>query len=62
MPVNDFKWFEDISKFNVDFIKRYNDENDERYLMFNILKIYITLTMIYPFCLKEWKLENSKSL
>ena len=25
MPVNDFKWVEDISEFNEDFIKSYND-------------------------------------
>ena len=29
LPVNDFKWVEDISEFNVDFIKSYNDGKDE---------------------------------
>ena len=29
MPVNDFKWVEDISEFNESFIKSYNEESDE---------------------------------
>ena len=29
LPVNNFEWFEDISQFNEDFIKRYNEERDE---------------------------------
>ena len=31
-------------------------------LMFNILKIYVISTMIYLFCLKEWKLKMEKLL
>ena len=33
MPVNDFKWVEDISEFNENFIKSYNDERDEGYFL-----------------------------
>ena len=36
--VYDFKWVRDNSEFNEDFMKSYNDENDEGYflkLMFN---------------------------
>ena len=29
LPVNDFKQVEDISEFNKDFVKSYNDESDE---------------------------------
>ena len=50
--VNDFKWVEETSQFNEDFIKSYNDDSDEGIflkLMFNILKICITFTIIYPF-------------
>ena len=53
---NVFKWVEDVSKFNEDFIKSYDDESDERNflkLRFNILKACITFTIIYPFWLKE---------
>ena len=33
LRVNNFKWVEDISEFNEDFIKSYNDENDEGYFL-----------------------------
>ena len=32
-PVNEFKWVDDISKFNKDFIKSFNDESDEGYFL-----------------------------
>ena len=54
-----FKWVEEISEFNKDFTKSDKDESDEGYflrLMFDILKIYIIFTLIYPFCQREWKL------
>ena len=31
LPVNNFEWIEETSQFNEDFIKNYNEENDERY-------------------------------
>ena len=31
LQVNDFKWVEETSQFNEDFIKSYNDERDEGY-------------------------------
>ena len=33
LPVNDFKWVEDISKFDERFIKSYNEESDEGYFV-----------------------------
>ena len=33
LPVNDFKWVEDISKFDQVFIKRYEWESDEGYFL-----------------------------
>ena len=33
MPVNEFKWVQDISEFNEDFIKSYNDNSDEGYFL-----------------------------
>ena len=33
MPVNEFKWVQDISEFNEDFIKSYNDNSDEGYFI-----------------------------
>ena len=29
LPVKNFEWVEDISEFNEDFMKSYNDENHE---------------------------------
>ena len=31
LPVNNFEWIEETSQFNEDFIKNFNEENDERY-------------------------------
>ena len=59
VPENDFKdlWVKDISELNEDFIKSYNDECDEGYFLEVDVqyhpKIYVTLPMIYLFCLKE---------
>ena len=33
LPVNKFKWIEDTSQFNEDFIKIYNEESDEGYFL-----------------------------
>ena len=33
LPVNNFEWTEEISQFNEDLIKNYNDENDEGYFL-----------------------------
>ena len=33
LPVNKFEWIEDISQFNEDFIKNYNEESDEGYFL-----------------------------
>ena len=57
LAVNDFKRVEDISELYESFIKSYNEEKVMKDIflkfMFDILKIYIIFTMIYPFCLKE---------
>ena len=31
LPVNGFKWVEDLSEFDESFIKNYNEESDEGY-------------------------------
>ena len=33
LPVNKFEWIEEASQFNEDFIKNYNEENDEGYFL-----------------------------
>ena len=55
LPVSKFEWIEDTFQFNEVFIKNYNEESDEGFflkLMFNILKNYMTFTMIYHFRLR----------
>ena len=64
-PVNDFKWVEEASEFNENWVKSYNDENyeldvDVMKMMFNILKICITFTMIYLFLPEKMKIEKNK--
>ena len=55
LPVNNFEWIEDTFQFNEDFIKNYNEENDEIYFLqvvFNTLKNYMNFIIIYHFYLK----------
>ena len=33
LPVNNYEWIEDTYQFNEDFIKNYNEENDEGYFL-----------------------------
>ena len=65
LPVKKFEWIKGTSQFNEDFIKNYNVERDEGYLLqvdVQILKKYINFIMIYHFYQKEWKLKKSESL
>ena len=32
-PANNFKWVDNISRFDESFIKYYNEESDERYFL-----------------------------
>ena len=33
LPVNGFKWVEDIPKFNEDFMRNYNEKGNEGYFL-----------------------------
>ena len=65
LPVDDFKWVDDLSIFTEDFIKNYDEEDDTGYLFVvdveypRNLQSYI---VIYPSYLKEWKLISVLSL
>ena len=51
-----FKWIKETSQFYDNFIKNYEENSDIGYFlksMLNILKNYMTFTMIYHFCQKE---------
>ena len=58
LPVNNFEWNKDTSQFSEDFLKNYNENNDEKYF----LKMYMNFIMIYHFYQKKLKFKKSKSL
>ena len=56
LPVGGFKWVDDLSMFNEDFIKSYDEEGDVGYLLvvdIEYPKTLHMLTVIYLFCLIE---------
>ena len=52
LPVSTFEWIKDTSRFNEDFIKNYNEENDEGYFL-EVDVQYPELHNIYHFHQKE---------
>ena len=62
LPVNNFKWDENISEFDENFVKNHNEENDGEYFLEADVQYPENLkafTMIYLFYLKEWKFKSS---
>ena len=56
LPVNNFEWINNPSRFNEGFIKNYNEESDEEYFLqvdFQYLEKLNELHMDLPFCQKE---------
>ena len=56
LPVNNFKWDENISEFDENFVKNHNEENDGEYFLEADVQYPENLkafTMIYLFYLKE---------
>ena len=52
VPVNNLEWIEKTYQFNEDFIKIYNDQNDENIflkLIFNTHNNHMNFVMIYHF-------------
>ena len=50
LPVNNFKWVEDTSKINEEFIKNYNENNKKGYILeldVKYPKNYMTHIVIY---------------
>ena len=60
LPVKGFKWVKNLSKFNEDFIKEYENRNTGYFLkwMQSIRKLYLILIKIYHFYWKEKKVEK----
>ena len=65
LPVNTFVWIEDISQFNEDFIKHYNEESDKGYFLNADVQYPERLHEIYndlPFLPEKTRIEVLKIL
>ena len=65
LSVNDFKWVEDTSEFNEDFIKSYNAESDEGYFLKVDVKYPENLHNLHndlPLLLERMKIEKVEKL
>ena len=65
LPVNDFKWIEDTSKINEEFIKSYDENNDKGYILEVDVKYTKRLHKLHidlPFLPKIMKIDKCKKL
>ena len=65
LPVGNFKWVEDLSKFNESFIRNYDKNSDEGYILevdVEYPKEILIFIKTYHFYQKEKKSINVKSL
>ena len=65
LPVNGFKWLEDMSKINEEFIKNYDENNDKGYILEVDVKYPKKLRDIHndlPFLPKRMKIDKCKNL
>ena len=63
--VNNFEWIKDTSQFNEDFIKNFNEESDEVYLLEVDVQYLEKLQKIHndlPFLSKRMKIEKDEKL
>ena len=64
LPVNGFKWINDVTRIDEQFIQNYNEDNDKGYIRevdVKYPKKLHDLHVTYHFYLKEWKLINARS-
>ena len=65
LPVNNIKWVEDISEFDESFIKSYNEESDEAYLLEKDIQYLEKLHKLHddlPFLPERMKIEKVEKL
>ena len=65
LPVNTFKWIEDTSQFNEDFIEIYNEESEEGYFLRVDIQYPEKLHELYndlPFLLERIKSKKFENL
>ena len=61
LPVDGFEWVKNLSKFNEDFTKEYDENSDKGYFLevdVSIGKLYLILIRIYHFYRKEKKFKK----
>ena len=65
LPVNIFEWIKDISKFNENFIKNYNEESDKGYFLEVDVQYLEKLHELHndlPFLPERMKTEKKKKM
>ena len=65
LPVNGFEWVKNLSKFNEDFIKNYDENSDKGYFLEVDVEYPKTLFNSHndlPFLPKRKRLKKSKNL
>ena len=65
LPVNGFERMDDLSNFNEDFIKNYDENSDKGYFLevdIDYPKHYLNYIVTYHFYLNEKKLVKQKNL
>ena len=65
LPVNNFKWIEESSQFNKNFIKNYDEKSEEGYILENDIQYPEKLYELHgdlPFLPERKKLKKLKSL
>ena len=65
LPLDNFKWVEEISEFNKDFIKSYNDETDKGYFLEGAVQYPANLRNFHnglPFLPGRMKIEKMEKL
>ena len=65
LPVNSFKWIEDTSKINEEFIKNYDGNNDKGYILEVDIKCPKKLHDLHsdlPFLPKRMKIDKCKTV
>ena len=65
LPVNDFKWIEDTSEINEEFVKNYDENNDKEYILEVDVKYPKKLHDLHsdlPFLPRRLKIDKSEKL
>ena len=65
LPVNGFKWIEDISEINEEFIKNYDENNNKEYILevdVKYMRKLHDLHSVLPFLPKRMKIDKCKKL